>query len=812
MLIHNLEILEACRKAFSWKQISTVLILAIGLTLTTVMFAVGYGYSVFSVPFKDAGQIVTVGYPNTIMGQVVFDSSGNPRVGSMQTSLFFDLKERKDVFTDLAAHRARRQMTHDGLGSHTIWQIMAPRQNAKLTGLEVTDNYFDVFGVSFQGLHEWKQQSKTSFPVPLIVSHGAGEKNFGVDAIGREFDTDSDKITLFGILPEGFLSIIYTQSDNFGFSPLTLNRANNGNVQIIARLAQGVTPKLAEQMLSSISHPSAPVSDDPMASRIIVRSVQEQISKPLQRIVIGAWLLGGFILILCIANISGIYLMRCNYQMGEFALKSALGANFLNLVRPLYFELIILASISAVIAAIMVQGILTVLANIVPLTNMSFGEPASGWIVFFFLLTCMIFMVVASLTTAVIFVLKNYRQEFNKSNLTVFHSYKTTRMLLIISQAMIAMLLLAISNMAVRGYLELFNKDIGVDSSVVVATAEYSLNSPDSKNAMAVYQTLEALRGGSPDSQAAVCVGTFFSNALYVSPYSFKGEMSGRVMYISPGFVNTVNGRLLAGREFNEKDRPGEVILINAALAGKAGWSPHESIGQVVQSAWSGSGPAWLSSASATVIGVVGNFLNNSWEDNDHEPTVFLPISPKGMIGSSVNYIVHPDTLRRTGMNIEQTIYKFAPEAVITRYSTWYNLLNSSASGIILATFIVVIFAIAAIIIVVTGIVNTILFTITKRMREIAIHIAMGASTCRVFWLITSDVVKAGSVGLLIGALMSWWVGKASAHFFYNGAQYFGLLEIIVVSVLLLLIVIIASLLPALRILHIEINRALVSG
>ena len=179
------------------------------------------------------------------------------------------------------------------------------------------------------------------------------------------------------------------------------------------------------------------------------------------------------------------------------------------------------------------------------------------------------------------------------------------------------------------------------------------------------------------------------------------------------------------------------------------------------------------------------------------------------ILSSTLHDALQDKFMRQTGLNIEQIVYKFAPETVITRHTTWDNLLNSSASGTILATFIVFIFTIAAIVIVITGIVNTILFTITKRTREIAIHIAMGATIGRVFWLVTSDVVKAGIVGLLLGSLASWWVVKASAHFFYNGAQHHGLLELIFIAVLMLLIIVIASLIPALRILRIEISRAL---
>ena len=85
----------------------------------------------------------------------------------------------------------------------------------------------------------------------------------------------------------------------------------------------------------------------------------------------------------------------------------------------------------------------------------------------------------------------------------------------------------------------------------------------------------------------------------------------------------------------------------------------------------------------------------------------------------------------------------------------------------------------------------------------------MGATYGRVFWIVASDVVKAGIVGLLFGGLASWWVGKASVHFFYNGARYQGLTGSVLMAVMMLLIIIAAALIPALRILRIEISRAL---
>jgi len=807
-LIQSIDVMQACRKVFSWKQTGTILILAIGLTLTTVMFAVGYGYSVFSIPFTNAEQLVTIGPPIISMGRVAVDDTGIPILDDMPASLFFEFKERKDIFADLAAYRGRRQEVHGRQGFlTTLWQIRSPKENVSFPGFDVTNNYFDVLGVSFPGLHEWKQYSETSYPVPLIVSHGAGIKNFGYDAIGKEFDAVSGKITLFGMLPDGFLSLI-ASSKNLGFSPLILSRATTDGVTVIARLVPGVTPKLAEQMLSSISVPSNQIADDPAAARIIVNSVQEEILKPARRIVLGAWLMGGLILILCITNVAGIYLMRCSYQLDELELKFAIGANFFDMVRPLFFELIALSGIAAIVAYMMIQSILAIISNMVPVTNMAFGKPASGWIVIIFLLACMIAVIIVSLMPAVIGVLKNYRQGFNRSQLAMFRRHKAARMSLIISQTVIAALLLAISNMAIRSYLELFNKDVGMDSSVFVTSVEYSLKIPDDKRVAIVNETLDALRGGNPDARVAVCTGHLFNDTSAFTSYSFKNmfapgkNVSVQRMDISPGFVHTIKGKLLAGREFTDKDRRGETVLVNATLVRELGWSPQEAIGQVFQSRNSGQ--------SATIIGVVADFLNGSWENNA-DPLVFEPITFGSMIGSSVHFITHPDALRRTGNNIEQTIYKFTPETFISRHTAWDNLLAASASGKVLASLIVVIFTIAAIAITVTGIVNTILFTITRRTREIAIHVAMGATYKRVFWIVISDVVKAGILGLLLGSLASWWIGKSAAHFFYNGVQYQGALELMVTAFLMLLIIVAASLIPALRILRIEISRALAS-
>ena len=89
-MIDNIDFKLACRRALTWKQVNTILILVVCLTLSTVMFAVGYGYSAFSIPFKDAGKLVKIGYSAASpTGQATLDGFGAPMLSGIPTPLFF---------------------------------------------------------------------------------------------------------------------------------------------------------------------------------------------------------------------------------------------------------------------------------------------------------------------------------------------------------------------------------------------------------------------------------------------------------------------------------------------------------------------------------------------------------------------------------------------------------------------------------------------------------------------------------------------------------------------------------------------------
>jgi hypothetical protein len=276
-------------------------------------------------------------------------------------------------------------------------------------------------------------------------------------------------------------------------------------------------------------------------------------------------------------------------------------------------------------------------------------------------------------------------------------------------------------------------------------------------------------------------------------------------MEISPGLFRTLKVEILAGRDFTEQDRE-DTLLINESMARQMGWTIRDAVGQQFMNMGG--------RTAINVIGVVRDFPTSAW-DGEVSPMYFTPMYRRQLgegqsvgSGASYSFVIHPDAMPRVG-NIAGTIRRFDPEAVITRNATWGNLLGDSVRGRTFATFSVTLFTIAAIAIIVIGIVSTVTFIVGRRIRDIAIQIAVGAPSIRVCWFVMKDMVIAGVTGALIGGIASWWAGKAVAHYIYNGEKYQNLTGLAIATAIMLVIIAASALLPALRALRVEPGRIL---
>ena len=785
---------QICRKVFSWQQVGVFLILSVGLTLATVMFAIGRGYSSHSLPYKDAERLVMVGYdPQT---------SGNrlPTL-NLHTEPFHEWMERSDLFADLAAFTG-----------NVSWRLRTPGGNIRLRGYQTTPNFFDVLGVKFPELEDWKRAAGTRNLPVVLFTHGVGIGKFGQNTMGQLFHTsEGGGIIAGGILPASFAFpnelARGAATQECGVIAVPAKDLDASFLRVIGRLAPGITPQIVEQALAA-GHNEEVAK---VFGRIVVMPLNDIMAESSRPIVWGSWTLSGLVLILCAANLSGILLVHCSYRLREYALRTALGATFFDLARLLLVELATISFFAVGSAWFAGRAVVAVVDGVVPVQYLSFGRPVFGWNETVFLIAEAVAVAILGALAPLVVTGRNYLRGFSLGQLTVFHSQRWTRMLLTTGQVAIAMLLLSLSYMTVRGYLDIFTRDVGMDTSVRVVTVSPS---PTFSDSMAVRKSvmenmLAALRGGNTSAPIAVYFGglfdggsssTFFDASSPVGRALTQEEMfsigSARV---SPGFFRTAKIGILAGRDFDDQDRVSEVLM-NAAFVRRMGWSPAEAVGQILNT-------------DMVVIGVVDDFPTASW-DETISMMYFRPLESffhsTGQFSGDIayHYIIHPDALSRIG-NVERTILEVDPDAVITRNAALSDLLGESVRGQTFAAISVVLFTIAAIAIVVVGISNTVMFIVARRTRDVAIHIALGAQARHVCWFVVSDMVKAGIAGILAGGLASWWTGRTAAHLIHNGNSYHNLTGLALTSAAMILVIALASLLPALRALRIELNQAL---
>ena len=816
------ELKHAVRRVLTWRQIGTILISSIGLALATIMFAVGWGYSSLSLPFKDADRLVKVGYlsPN---------SAGEPGSLAGDYQPFFDWRERKDVFTDVAASR---RMTD-------LWMYMTVKSNSgsvRLDIREVTTNFFDTLGVSFSGIQAWKEAANVKNPKTVVFTHRTGVTKVGHESMGKLFLSldEGGGVIASGILPENFvLPIIDGGENEFAFTPIELKPGDQGTIRklalpdgtfinnardpltVFARLAPGVTPQLAEQMLAGTSGFYTTAAGVPQ--RLSVMLIGDILTKSSRPIVRYAWALCALILVLCVSNLGGILLTRCTYRLREYALRTALGASLSNLVRTFLLEICGIAVISALVAAFIAWAALPAIADRIPIKHEAFGRPIFGEEAAIFLIIAAAVVMFSSTLPALVVLVRNYRRGFSSGILAAFRNHRALRVILTACQTAIAMLLLCLSWMTVRGYSDIFFRNTGVDTDVRVISVYYPPWEKSQPAGVDGFDTLDVLSGGNPDSRSAA----FHSNNVFKDRRSLawlleyekdrlKNPRSGylenqvfETFRVTPGFFQTLDVKILAGRDFNYDDLMVREIIVNRALVRKMGWTPLEAVGK--ETTFSGS------DKPGTIIGVCEDFLTGSW-DSEILPEFYTPISRGQGIrmtsGGTFHYIVHPSALSRD-VNIEKTIRGFNPDARITRNASWGDMMSGTVRGRTFATLCVVFFTLAAIAIFVTGIVSTITFMIARRTRDIAIQIAVGAPPIRVCWFVMKDMVMAGITGALIGGMASWVGGKAVAQYIYNGEKYQNLTGLAIAAAVMLLVIATASLLPALRTLRIDPSRAL---
>jgi putative ABC transport system permease protein len=778
--------------------------LALGIGATAAIFSFVNAVLLKPLPYPHPEQIVSV-------GEKLPDGFSNP----ISTLNFLDWERQNRCFEYLAA------LAFDKLtltGSDRPQEIKVHRVSA---------SYFKVLGVSATlGRTFAASENEPGNDLEVVLSNRIWRSRFGSDSqiIGRKITLDGKNYTIIGVLPASseFDRSWAAMWLPLSFAPVNMTR-NFHWLYAIARLKAGVTLKQARGQMETIGAGiSAQYPDSNKGIGVAVNPYIDQVVQPeLRR---SLWVLlaavGAVLLIGC-ANLANLTLARGMGREHEIAIRSALGARRLRLIRQLLTESIFLGILGGMaglaLGNVFMHGMKLWLPPdmLPPQANVRMDYGVLLLTMAIGILTGVLFGLAPALSGTRPDLARSLKESGRTSAGSTPNRMKTG---LLVAEVALSFVLLAGAGLLIRSFNRLASLNTGVDTTNVLAM-DLPISLTEFTNSMALTNYLKEVTEkvrSVPGVREAAITNKPPMEGVGGAPFQIEGRdnlpypqrpVCGFKM-VSPKYFDTVGMRLMKGRSLEESDVAGTlpVTVINETMA-KTYFRGEDPIGKrilirqlVFGKAGRGPDIAWQ------VVGVVndekvGGKGGGIGLDEDI-PVVYVTFYQNPGIGNSlvVRSAVNPLVLSEA---IEQAIWQVNNNQAVTNIETLEEIKSESVAPARLRTALLAIFACIALLLAAVGIYGVVSYSVAQRMREMAIRVAVGASPGDLLKLVIGRTMLLVLIGLALGGVAALALTRALASLLYDTSPT-DRLTWVVTAALLAVVALLASYFPARRVTKVD--------
>jgi predicted permease len=679
-----------------------------------------------------------------------------------------DLRERNRSFEDLAAYNVTSVGLDTGHNPSASW-IM-----------EVTGNYFDALGVHpYLGryFHEADEHGPNSAPY-IVLTHAFWHSHFQDDrgVVGRVVQLNKHPFTILGVAPpefRGTLAFLFpdfwvplvNQEEVEGENVLNA-RGNRGLLMVMGHLKAGVTPVQAVADLNSVGsylEKTYPKDDGNMTFTLARPGLAgDWLGRPLRAFLTGLMLLSGLILLATCANLGSLFAARAADRSREVAMRLALGSSPMRILRQLFTEALLISLIGGAVGlwgSVLLLGQLSVWEPL-PTAPLRIAVTPDANV---YAVALLLSLVSGFLCGAVPVrqVLRTDPYKVIKSGSTgAVGRRMTVRDILLVVQIAICAVLVTSSLVAVRGLARSLHSNFGFEpqNAMLVETAlNMAGYSGDGVPAMQkrMIDALETIPG--VKSVGVVDRLPLYYGANGANVYSDKttdlrpaNAAAEAVVYnISPEYFDAAGTSLLAGRTLSwhdDKNAP-RVAVVNREFASKIFGSANNAIGNYYK-AHDGS--------RIQVVGIVEDGKYGSLAE-DPQAAMFLPIlqSPSSQVCLVVRATGDNPQLGAAIKNTVQGLDAGLPFTV----RTWGQELESALFPSRMATLSLGVLGVLGAMLSITGIFGMAAYSVSKRLKELGIRMALGAQGKEVLQAALGRAFRllafGSAAGLLLGILAS---------------------------------------------------------
>jgi len=728
-----------------------VLTLSLGIGATVTIFSIVHGLLIEPLPYRNADRLVIVWSDLT--------DAGYPR-GPLAGPELKDLRERATRFSSFG-----------GIWSNTAALTGDGDPEQLRIGL-VTREFFSVLGADAALGRTFTAEDDTpASSATILLTWPLWQRRYGGDSsiVGRRVQVNGRPATVIGVMPAGF-SLLFPPDasipdDMQAFLLLNPNydRGPRGQqyLRVIGRLRPGVTLGEGQEEIAAIGREVGRQHAEYGPSGWVVYAIGLHTDDVRELRPVLVALFGGVTILLLIAcvNVAGLLVARAASRRHETALRRALGAGHLRLLRQYVFEGLLLGAIGGAVGVgigwVGLAGVLAVRPDALHRIDAARLDPA-----------VVAFAAGVALFSSVIFSLAPLAEGFRSGVIDALRQggrrgvttpSPRTRAVLVIVQVALGVVLLVSAGLLVRGLLALQHVDPGFRSGGALT---FRVAPPRSRyRTPAAFVTfvdrLQAELARVPGVVRAGGISHLPYDDLsnWSTPYLKEGETDRRkareadARAVTPGFFAAAGATLTAGRDFSGADdfTVPPVVIVDERLAARL-WPGESALGKrVLADPQADGAPTVL----VTVVGIVRHLRHRTPTEEVREQMYF---PERQVLRSPIAWLlrasVDPAAISTA---VRAVVSRLDPELPVYDVRLLVDYSKAARASPRFTTLLAVVFAAAALALAAVGVYGLVAYSVVRRRHELGVRLALGARPSQIQKLVIGEGLRLAAAGLVLG-------------------------------------------------------------
>ncbi|HMG87201.1 MAG TPA: ABC transporter permease [Terracidiphilus sp.] len=775
-----------------------VLTLALGIGANTTLFSVVNGVLLNPLPYRSPGQLVAIYEKDAALDRAPISYLN-----------FLDWERASKTFASMAIYR------------HEDYNLTGTAKPERLNGLMVSAGFFPTLGVQpILGRTLTRDDDHAGAAPVVVLSGGFWKRRFAAspDVIGQTITLRGTAYQVIGVLPPGFAFYgvdrdIFTPIGQWT-DPSFLDRRVEMSAHAVGRLKPDVTLAQARTDMDSIAHTLAlnfPEADKDVG--ISLTTLKDDLVGDVQPLLLVLLAAVGFVLLIACANVASLLLARATRRSGEFALRTALGAGRIRVIRQLLTESLLIAGVGGalglVLAFVGTRTVVRLLPAALPRTDQISLDTR---VLLFTLSVSLVCGLVFGLLPALKSSRTNLQLVLRQSSQGAGGARHRLQGILVALEVAMALVLLIGAGLMLRTLSALWRVDPGyIPANAITFSMSLPTNAKTSAaETRARLRRFDAAISAIPGVEAvSVTLGSRPMIHDSELPFWIKGQpkpandndMPQAMFYlVESGFQRAMGITLQRGRFVSAHDDENTPVVVDIDDVFAQTWFPNQNpVGQHIHIA--------EFDVEAEIIGVVGHVKQWGPGNDAHSPVQaefyypFMQLPPKlmALVADGVAVVVRThDSAASVMPPVRLAVSETDPGAVIYTVQTMDEVLANSLAPRRLSMILLAAFAMLAVAMSCVGIFGVTSYLIGERTREIGVRMALGARRGDVLRLVVGQGARMVFLGVLVGVAAALALTRLLSNQLYGvGAR--DPLTFIGVAIVLLVVAVFACYIPARR-------------